>query len=156
MKMKYAVAAMVMMVGLAVSGSGCAKNNEMADVSNNSDAAASAYSVVDYRMLHLCPDGTGWICAMVEGPAADLVVVLVSPKGEQIFQTIDKKWMKTNFESVTLNMSKECLAQQGDWTLQVKTINPEKVVWGPKKINFYQAVNAFNAKMIAEKKMRDQ
>jgi len=134
---KRACVAVMLMAGLVLFGFGCQKKGGDAP---SADTPASGYSVVNYKNVMLYPGGSGSLSVTVNGPAADLAVVLVTPNGEPSFRTIDKKDMIANCQTVVLDMSERDLYQKGEWTLMLKSVSPEKVIW-KRKINFYNAVH---------------
>lgn len=108
---------------------GCVKNGD-----GTSSQGDGAYSIVNYDRIIVYPNGIGYLEPTIKGPANDLGVVLIPPKGEPIIVTIDRKEMLANSKSVSLMILQESREQKGEWTLLVKTINPEKIVWKGKII----------------------
>jgi len=86
---------------------------------------ASPYSV-DYRQVSLQSSNQAAFETTIRGPAAQLAVILKGPEGEPEITTISKEDMIANCYVTKVPMRQP---QAGTWTLLVKTIDPEKVVW---------------------------
>ncbi len=64
----------------------------------------------------------------VSGPADELALILTNPKGETDIKFISKRALIDNFETIYLMMGRESLSE-GYYTLTVKTVTPEKVIY---------------------------
>lgn len=64
----------------------------------------------------------------VRGPADELALMLTNPKEETDIKFISKRSLIDNFETVELKMGEEPFSE-GPYTLTVKTVTPEKVVY---------------------------
>ena len=64
----------------------------------------------------------------VSGPADELALMLINPKGETVIHFISKRELIDNFETIKLGMG-ECPFSEGPYILTVKTVTPEKVIY---------------------------
>lgn len=85
-------------------------------------ATSSGYSA-EYT---LSESAYGGFDVTVKGPAAKLGVVLTDPDGKSVSKIISAEAMISN--SATIHMVQKSF-KAGTWTLNVKTVEPEKVVW---------------------------
>jgi len=65
---------------------------------------------------------------IVRGPADELALMLTNPEGETDIKFISKRSLIDNFETVDLKMGEEPFSE-GPYTLTVKTVTPEKVIY---------------------------
>ena len=64
----------------------------------------------------------------IRGPADELALMLTNPEGETDIKFISKRSLIDNFETVDLKMGEEPFSE-GPYTLTVKTVTPEKVIY---------------------------
>ena len=64
----------------------------------------------------------------VSGPADELALMLANPKGEADIIFISKRALIDNFETIKLRMGEDPFSE-GPYTLTVKTVTPEKVIY---------------------------
>jgi len=71
---------------------------------------------------------SAYLAVSVSGPADELALMLTNPKGKTDIRFISKRELIDNFETKDLMMGSEPLSK-GPYTLIVKTVTPEKVIY---------------------------
>ena len=125
------VAAFVLVLSSPVFLTGCSHSGGIASVAEATGmtGAGTPYSIGDCRIAPFGSNEGANLYTTVRGPAADIAIIITSPKGDSHSKIIRKEEMITNSKDFSILMAMEYPPQTGEWIVTVKTIKPEMVVF---------------------------